>query len=152
MAKFSSPPAGPLAAGLERDFCRCRLEVLHLFENFTHSNTKTTLTLTRHLGPGALPCSRARETCRQGCQVRANGAVHASHNRERDALCMVGHVSASVSQTTQKPRLSGMGMGMFCEDGELSGRQILAVRCERIVARLVYQVNRRYYTKKREAV
>ena len=27
----------------------------------------------------------------QGCQVRANGAVHASHNRERDALCMVGH-------------------------------------------------------------
>ena len=35
MAKFSSPPAGPLAAGLERDFCRCRLEVLHLFENFT---------------------------------------------------------------------------------------------------------------------
>ena len=36
MAKFSSPPAGPLAAGLERDFCRCRLEVLHLFENFTH--------------------------------------------------------------------------------------------------------------------
>ena len=38
-----------------------------------------------------LPCSRARETCRQGCQVRANGAVHASHNRERDALCMVGH-------------------------------------------------------------
>ena len=41
---------------------------------------------------GRLPCSRARETCRQGCQVRANGAVHASHNRERDALCMVGHV------------------------------------------------------------
>ena len=39
----------------------------------------------------AVPCSRARETCRQGCQVRANGAVHASHNRERDALCMVGH-------------------------------------------------------------
>ena len=35
MAKFSSPPAGPLAAGLESDFCRCRLEVLHLFENFT---------------------------------------------------------------------------------------------------------------------
>ena len=35
MAIFSSPPAGPLAAGLERDFCRCRLEVLHLFENFT---------------------------------------------------------------------------------------------------------------------
>ena len=31
------------------------------------------------------PCSRARETCRQDCQVRANGAVHASHNRERDA-------------------------------------------------------------------
>jgi len=27
----------------------------------------------------------------RGCQVRANGAVHASHNRERDALCMVGH-------------------------------------------------------------
>ena len=27
--------AGPLAAGLARDFCRCRLEVLHLFENFT---------------------------------------------------------------------------------------------------------------------
>ena len=24
-------------------------------------------------------------------EVRANGAVHASHNRERDALCMVGH-------------------------------------------------------------
>ena len=23
--------------------------------------------------------------------MRANGAVHASHNRERDALCMVGH-------------------------------------------------------------
>ena len=23
-----------------------------------------------------------RQTCRQGCQVRANGAVHASHNRE----------------------------------------------------------------------
>jgi len=40
-----------------------------------------------------LPCSRARETCRQGCQVRANGAIHASHNRERDALCMVGHIS-----------------------------------------------------------
>ena len=39
MAKFSSPPAGPLAAGLERDFCRCRLEVLHLFENFTPSVT-----------------------------------------------------------------------------------------------------------------
>ena len=35
MAKFSSPPAGPLAAGLESDFCRCRLEVLHLFQNFT---------------------------------------------------------------------------------------------------------------------
>ena len=35
VAKFSSPPAGPLAAGLERDFCRCRLEVLHLFENLT---------------------------------------------------------------------------------------------------------------------
>ena len=32
---FTSPPAGPLAAGLERDFCRCRLEVLHLFENWT---------------------------------------------------------------------------------------------------------------------
>ena len=40
---------------------------------------------------GLEPCSRARETCRQGCQVRANGAVHASLNRERDALCMVGH-------------------------------------------------------------
>ena len=40
---------------------------------------------------GLEPCSRARETCRQGCQVRANGAVHASHNRERDALCVVGH-------------------------------------------------------------
>ena len=36
MAKFSSPPAGPLAARLESDFCRCRLEVLHLFQNFTH--------------------------------------------------------------------------------------------------------------------
>ena len=35
MAKFSSPPAGPLAAGLESDFCRCRLEVLHVFQNFT---------------------------------------------------------------------------------------------------------------------
>ena len=35
----------------------------------------------------ALPCSRARETCRQGCQVRANGAVHASpQQRERCAL------------------------------------------------------------------
>ena len=44
-----------------------------------------------------MPCSRARETCRQGCQVRANGAVHASHNRERDALCMVGHVCRIVN-------------------------------------------------------
>ena len=35
MAKFSSPPAGPLAAGLESDFCRCWLEVLHVFQNFT---------------------------------------------------------------------------------------------------------------------
>ena len=35
MANFSSPPAGPLAAGLESDFCRCRLEVLHVFQNFT---------------------------------------------------------------------------------------------------------------------
>ena len=41
MAKFSSPPAGPLAAGLERDFCRCRLEVLHLFENFTQGSRTT---------------------------------------------------------------------------------------------------------------
>ena len=38
MAKFSSPPAGPLAAGLESDFCRCRLEVLHVFQNFTRKN------------------------------------------------------------------------------------------------------------------
>ena len=36
MSKFSSPPAGPpLAAGLESDFCRCWLEVLHVFQNFT---------------------------------------------------------------------------------------------------------------------
>ena len=35
MAKFSSPPAGPLAAGLESDFCRCWLEGLHVFQNFT---------------------------------------------------------------------------------------------------------------------
>ena len=42
MAKFSSPPAGPLAAGLERDFCRCRLEVLHLFENFTRWDSPVT--------------------------------------------------------------------------------------------------------------
>jgi len=34
MAKFPSPPAGPLAAGLESDFCRCRLEVLHVFSEF----------------------------------------------------------------------------------------------------------------------
>ena len=40
---------------------------------------------------GLEPCSRAREACGQGCQVRANGAIHASHNRERDALCMVRH-------------------------------------------------------------
>merc|ERR1712009_39404 len=44
-----------------------------------------------HVIWGLETCSRARETCRQGCQVRANGAVHTSHNRERDALCMVGH-------------------------------------------------------------
>ena len=59
---------------------------------FFLANTKTTLTRS-HVIWGLEPCSRARETCRQGCQVRANGAVHASHNtRERDALCMVGHV------------------------------------------------------------
>ena len=46
---------------------------------------QTTLTLTRHLGPGAL-FTRARDVQPQGCQVRANGAVHASHNRERCAL------------------------------------------------------------------
>ena len=38
MAKISSPPAGLLAAGLESDFCRCRLEVLHVFKNFTQVN------------------------------------------------------------------------------------------------------------------
>ena len=35
---------------------------------------------TVRINGGWWPCSRARETCRQGCQVRANGAVHASHN------------------------------------------------------------------------
>ena len=40
MAKLSSPPAGPLAAGLESDFCRCWLEVLHVFSEFHPTPTK----------------------------------------------------------------------------------------------------------------
>ena len=62
MAKFSSPPAGPLAAGLESDFCRCRLEVLHVFQNFTPVDM--------------LPC------CRRGAGVA--GAARRDHDGYSD--------------------------------------------------------------------
>ena len=36
-------------------------------------------------------------------EVRANGAVHASHTRERDALCMVGHKREREEYWTSRP-------------------------------------------------
>ena len=56
MAKFSSPTAGPLAAGLESDFCRCRLEVLHVFQNFTQGRGQN-FSYLEHFGVLGLPNS-----------------------------------------------------------------------------------------------
>ena len=58
MAIFSSPPAGPLAAGLESDFCRCRLEVLHLFQNFTRGRWPACRMRVWVCERAVAPCSR----------------------------------------------------------------------------------------------
>ena len=53
-------------------------------------------------------CSRARETCRQGCQVRANGAVHASHNREREMRSAWWNIKTWASRAVRSTLRAGV--------------------------------------------
>ena len=95
MAKFSSPPAGPLAAGLERDFCRCRLEVLHLFENFTRT----------YIASGGRPPGHARQ---RSARTAAGGSTRASTHAQR-ALhfeCREAPVAALDVETRGLPPLA----------------------------------------------
>ena len=98
MAKFSSPPAGPLAAGPERDFCRCRLEVLHLFENFTQLDCAGNAASSRRLaassrrGPWRAP-ERERGRVRMaqaGQKVCGDGTVAGVRRRARQTRAAEG--------------------------------------------------------------
>jgi len=85
MAKFSSPPAGPLAAGLERDFCRCRLEVLHLFENFT-----LVVGVTSHIVSGAALGPRRSRIASVGAHNRTEMLTIAKSAAELTILRLLG--------------------------------------------------------------